>query len=153
MSTDLDILARTLYGESRGEPIEGKIAVANVILNRFRIAKALRDQKGAKGFSHIFGNGITVAGTCQRPWQFSCWNENDPNRDKILAVKGADVYFLECMVVAKAALAGLLVDNTKGSLHYHVTTMGFPGGWKKRSEDDHEPAVIIGKHSFYNTIK
>ena len=30
----VDTLARTLFGEARGEATEGKAAVANVILNR-----------------------------------------------------------------------------------------------------------------------
>jgi N-acetylmuramoyl-L-alanine amidase len=152
MSNDLDTLARTLYGEARGETIEGKVAVANVILNRTRIAARLKKERGAHNFSHLFGNG-TVAGACQRKWQFSCWNDNDPNRDKILNVKATDVHFAECIVVAKAAIAGCLVDNTKGSTHYHVSSMGFPPSWRAKGEDDHEPAVIIGKHSFYNTVK
>lgn len=33
-SQDLDYLARTIYGEARGEPYEGKVAVAAVVLNR-----------------------------------------------------------------------------------------------------------------------
>ena len=36
---DLDILARTLYGEARGEGTEGMEAVANVIMNRYRKPK------------------------------------------------------------------------------------------------------------------
>lgn len=153
MAKELDVFARTIYGEARGEDVAGKVAVANVILNRFKIAKERRSIKGPRNFSDNFGDGITVAGTCQRAWQFSCWNENDPNRDKIVNVKGSDLYFIECMLVAKAALAGLFVDNTLGSTHYYVTTTGFPGGWKKKGEDEPEPAVIIGKHSFHNNIK
>lgn len=37
-SQDRDIMARTMWGESRGEPPEGQQAVANVILNRARMA-------------------------------------------------------------------------------------------------------------------
>ncbi|MGE0190306.1 MAG: cell wall hydrolase [Dongiaceae bacterium] len=153
MSKDLDILARTIYGEARGENIEGKVAVANVILNRFRKVQAIKKERPAHQFSHLFGNGITLEATCLRPWQFSCWNNNDPNREKILAVKGTDLFFNECIAVAKVAIAGLLVDNTKGSTHYHVLSDGFPPSWKKPGEADHEPAVIIGKHAFYNTVK
>ena len=32
--TDLDLLARLVSAEARGEPLEGQIAVANVVLNR-----------------------------------------------------------------------------------------------------------------------
>ena len=33
---DLWIFAKTIWAEARGEPLEGQIAVANVILNRAR---------------------------------------------------------------------------------------------------------------------
>ena len=33
-STDLDLLARLVYGEARGEPYLGQVAVASVVLNR-----------------------------------------------------------------------------------------------------------------------
>ncbi len=151
MSYDLDILARTIYGEARGEPIDGKIAVANVVLNRTRIAQELFKERG-KVFSHLFGNG-TVAGACLRPYQFSCWNEKDPNSEKVKKIKASDLYFAECITVAKMALAGLCIDNTQGSTHYHVTSIGFPPSWKGNGEPDKEPVVIIGSHSFYNNIK
>ena len=35
--TDQDTMARTIYGEARGEGQAGMIAVANVILNRFSL--------------------------------------------------------------------------------------------------------------------
>ena len=35
---DVDLLARVVYGEARGEPYEGQVAVAAVILNRVRSA-------------------------------------------------------------------------------------------------------------------
>lgn len=38
-SSDLNLLARAVYGESRGEPYTGQVAVAAVILNRVRSSK------------------------------------------------------------------------------------------------------------------
>ena len=32
--SDIDLMAKLVYGESRGEPFEGKVAVASVVLNR-----------------------------------------------------------------------------------------------------------------------
>ncbi len=37
--SDLDLLARCVYGESRGEPYNGQVAVAAVVLNRVRSSK------------------------------------------------------------------------------------------------------------------
>jgi N-acetylmuramoyl-L-alanine amidase len=82
-------LARTLYGEARGEPTEGQIAVAWVILLSL---------EGA------------VAQVCLAPWQFSCWNQGDPNRARLLVLR-AD----QCrgqMGAASNVLAGLVADPT-----------------------------------------
>lgn len=149
MNEDLDVLARTIYGEARGEDIAGKVAVANVVMNRVKTFRSLI----ASGVRKLtFGNG-SITSACLYKYQFSCWNEKDPNREKILAVKGSDLYFAECIVVAKVAMAGLLVDNTAGSTHYHVISMGFPPSWLHPGEGPPKPAVLIGKHAFYNTVK
>ena len=64
---DRDILARTLWGEARGESLAGQIAVAWTIRNRVNDGKD----------KSWWGEGY--AGVCQKPYQFSCWNRNDPN--------------------------------------------------------------------------
>ena len=61
---DRDILARTLWGEARGEGPAGQIAVAWTIRNRVFDGKE----------KSWWGEGY--AGVCQKPWQFSCWNRN-----------------------------------------------------------------------------
>ena len=63
---DRYILARTLWGEARGESLAGQIAVAWTIRNRV-------DDGNTKSW---WGEGY--AGVCQKPYQFSCW-KNDPN--------------------------------------------------------------------------
>lgn len=40
-----DVLARTLYGEARGESVRGKEAVAAVVMNRVRRARAAGSRK------------------------------------------------------------------------------------------------------------
>ena len=57
--SDTHTVALTLYAEARGEPIEGRIAVANVIRNRVRL------QKARYGFS--------PKQVCLKAHQFSCW--------------------------------------------------------------------------------
>ncbi len=70
---EINILAKTLYGEARGEGLSGLEAVANTIINRVNTAKA-------KGGRFWWGNDIISV--CQKPYQFSCWNKKDPNRKK-----------------------------------------------------------------------
>ncbi|MDA0304928.1 MAG: cell wall hydrolase [Proteobacteria bacterium] len=133
----VDTLARTLYGEARGEPVRGKEAVAAVIMNRVRRA---RERRG-------YWWGMTAEEVCLRPWQFSCWNDNDPNRAKIEAVGKDNRNFQSCLRIARRALAGTLKDRTGGATHYHA--IGATPPWAK----DRQPSAYIGRHKFYNNVE
>lgn len=134
---EIDILARTIYGEARGESIRGKEAVASVIINRVQRAK----RRG----HYWWGN--TPYEVCKRPWQFSCWNINDPNREKILAVSANNKNFQSCLRIARRAINGTLEDPTFGATHYHVKGL-FPP-WAR----GHSPRTEIGRHQFFANIE
>src|SRR3546814_14859458 len=87
----VDLLARTIWGEARGEPVRGMEAVAAVVMNR--VARP--------GWW-----GRTVASVCTKAYQFACWNEDDPNRAKLLAVTDADPIFAIARRIARRAVAG-----------------------------------------------
>jgi N-acetylmuramoyl-L-alanine amidase len=129
---DLDILSRTIYGEARGEPAEGKAAVGRVIINRWQ---------SGKWFA-----GKTIAETCLKPWQFSCWNANDPNRAKLLAVSKDKPSMRNCIRAAEAAEKGDGPEWLVGCTHYHTAAV------KPKWADGQEPAGQIGAHLFYRNI-
>ncbi|MDY6408142.1 MAG: cell wall hydrolase [Pseudomonadota bacterium] len=81
MDSETEILAKTLYGEARGEGISGLEAVANVILNRVK---------------HPCWWGKSIQEVCLKPMQFSCWNTDDPNRKKLMEDLSADPVFNVC---------------------------------------------------------
>lgn len=132
----VDVLARTLWGEARGEPVRGIEAIAAVVLNRVRRA---RDQGGC-----WWGN--TIIEVCRKPHQFSCWNPGDPNREKLLAVRAKDPQFACCIRVARRAMAGLLDDPTGGATHYHNRSV--EPAWAR----GRFPCAEIGRHLFYQGI-
>lgn len=134
----VDVLARTLYGEARGEPVRGKEAVACVVLNRVRRAR--------RAGGHYWWGG-TVAEVCRKPWQFSCWNAADPNRARIEKVAADNKVFQTCLRVARRAVAGTLTDPTEGSTHYHAKSASPP--WAR----GRAPAAEIGNHLFYNDVE
>lgn len=139
---DIDTLARTLYGEARGEDRQGKIAVACVILNRVEKRKQC-------GWRIIDGKNVpTIAATCLKPWQFSCWNEKDPNRKKILVITTADKVFAECLNLATLAYDGKLQDITKGATHYYNPKACQPPKWAYGKK----PCAVVGQHLFFNNI-
>lgn len=127
----LDVLARTLWGEARGEGRDGMRGVASVICNRT---------------SRPGWWGRSIAEVCLKPWQFSCWLESDPNRVKLLAVDGRDRAYATALSVATDALAGILPDYTFGATHYHAVDCA-PDWARGRT-----PCVVIGRHAFYNDI-
>lgn len=133
---EVDILARTLWGEARGEGVTGMQAVAGVILNRVRIAR----ERGG------FWWGENVIQVCQKPYQFSCWNRADPNFQKLQDVDGRDLYFATALRIARRAQAGSLEDSTNGATHYHAAQVA---PYWARGET---PVAVIGRHVFYRIV-
>ena len=144
---DLDVLSRTVYGEARGEPDLGRLAVAYVPVNRALIAQAFVASHGRK--HPLYGDG-TVAGACTVPWQFSCFNPRDPNREKILALDLTSEEAAPCVSMATAALERSLTDPASGATHY-CTAMAPSDGvdWPPDWTEGHEPTAVIGGQVFY----
>jgi N-acetylmuramoyl-L-alanine amidase len=130
---EVDILARTLWGEARSEGKESMEAVASVILNRVQVARRHR--------RYWWGNTITQV--CLKPYQFSCWNKNDPNYPKLKAVTNEDMHFMTALRVARRAVLGMVVDKTGGATHYH--TIDIKPAWVRHEK----PTIRIGRHLFY----
>lgn len=125
---DADTLARTIYGEARSEPFTGQVAVATVMLNRWR---------SCKWFSRP-----TLAETCQVPGAFSAWLDNDPNRPKMLGVGLDDQWFQQAWSAGLTALVG---PAPFGADVCHYKVVGTPAVWA----DGREPVAVIGAHEFY----
>jgi len=136
----VDILARTIWGEARGEGPDGMAAVACVVMNRLAVAAA---------DSQPYWWGATVVQICQKPFQFSCWNADDPNRDKLLAVTDADPQFRQALDIATTAVTGGLPDSTNEATHYVVA--GVNPAWL-REEPPPLRTARIGKHVFYQLV-
>lgn len=134
----VDILARTIFGEARGELVRGKEAVAAVIVNRVSRAR--------RGGGHYWW-GSDIESVCLKPWQFSCWNAADPNRRKIEAVGPENRTFQSCLRVARRAVNGTLKDPTQGATHYHAHHVSPPWAQGKAA------CAEIGAHQFYNDIE
>jgi N-acetylmuramoyl-L-alanine amidase len=130
---DVDIMARTIMGEARGEPDEGKIAVGWVIANRVSAGK--------------WYSG-SVFEVCRKPYQFSCWNIGDPNLSIITKAKIGDPVFDNCLDVARKVLSQSIADPTEIATHYYANYISEPA-WAK------PPAVFtvqIGVHLFYKNV-
>ena len=130
-------LARTMWAEARGLG-ESLDAVAHVVLNRVDC-------------HNYFGN--SVVGVCTKPWQFSCWNRNDPNLPKLLKVDSRDARFAQALAIATGLLAAdpgqrVRDDPTVGATHYYAWRLVPPPKWARGLA----PCVRLGGHDFFNNV-
>lgn len=134
---DRDILARTLWGEARGESLAGQIAVAWTIRNR------VNDGKARSWWGEGYG------GVCQKPYQFSCWNRGDPNFAYLSGAKQIPFRELaQAQIAAAQVIAGKVPDPTGGATHYFATTMLKPPGWVKGAKE----TLRLGRHIFFKDV-
>lgn len=135
---EVDTLARTIWGEARGEGVSGMEAVASVIMNR------VNTDIGNDGRPDWWGEGVEAV--CLKPQQFSCWNLDDGNRKKLLQVRAdSDPWFAHAIEIAKRAIAGELPDPTSGANHYLRHELVDKRSWSKGKT----PTATIGPHVFF----
>lgn len=143
---DIEILARTIFGEARNQSVAGQIAVGFVIAHRAAIAAAYR---AAHGKSHpLFGDG-SLGSACKAPWQFSCWNKSDPTRARMIGVTLDDAAYQRAFYVALAIVCGEVSDALPKSTHYYnpAAVRGIPA-WTK----DATFLATIGAHMFFGGV-
>lgn len=129
------ILRRFLcWGEARNQPPDGRLAVVWACQNR------------------VVRHNTSCRIEALKPLQFSCFNENDPNRGQMLDAFHRDVIgWVGCDAVCALFEAALTTDPTGGATHYinratleqmgHVPDWAMPEhGWKMTAK--------IGAHEF-----
>lgn len=130
--SDVELLALLVYGEARGEIDLGKNAIARVVVNRL---------------NQWAWYGKSVKEVCLKKYQFSCFNENDPNRAKLLELAEMEqkptLYNL-CLNAAIMALNENSKDITNGATHYFNPKIVTPA-WAKNMKK----TCTIGNHEFY----
>lgn len=130
---DLEIAARTLYGEFRGEPNEAKHAGAHVLANRFKLKRG----------------GDTLAQVCLAHAQFSCWLQTDPNY-KIITGSEIENDPLYPSLLTLMGNVFYEPDPTNGATSYYALSMKTPPYWVTTPE-----AVFCGQFGnskFYKGI-
>jgi len=125
---DAYLLAWLLWGEARGEPLQAKIAVGCVVRNRVK----------NPGWW-----GKTWKEVMLKPKQFSCFNHDDPNREKIVWAILEGLVPIQELGIAIAIMYDLLPDITDGATHYH--DIGVIPYWAASMEK----TAVIGNFIFY----
>ncbi|WP_324715904.1 cell wall hydrolase [Carboxydochorda subterranea] len=128
--TDWMYMAKTVFGEARGENEETQRTVAWVIRNR------VDDPK------QRFGDSIPEV--CTRPRQFSAWNPGDPNRERLLDPMGhvtEQQAWYQCVQVAWGVLeAPSWANPIPGVYWYHDRSIA-PPPWTRNLQEVPVPGV------------
>lgn len=134
---DIDTLARTLYGEAEAGDVDDAIAIAWVVVNRCTLPN-WPDRPAA---------------VCKQPWQFSCWNADNPRLGQMMSASrgGTDRWFNECWRVAEGVAAGEYPDPTDRATHYHTTYIATPK-WARGKAPTYQTPGGRYNHLFYNNI-
>ena len=131
MMLPIMLLALMGWGEARGEPEEGKYAVAWVARNRVYARR---------------NYGKTWEKVLLRKKAFSCFNDTDINRDKLenmLFTPGLWKSMQPHFVVAFNVYFGMGTDPTNGATHYFNKRLA------PKWASDMIKTVVIGEHVFY----
>lgn len=119
VDSELSCLAGAVYFESKGEPLSGQLAVANVIINRTNSGRFPR----------------TICGVVKQPGQFSFIRGG-----AIPAIRSAAQY-RTAMAIAQVAMDKEWDNPTPGALYFHARRVS-PGWARPR-------VATIGNHIFF----
>lgn len=125
----LECLSKNIYYEAGSEPFEGKVAVAQVTLNRVESGKFPSDVCKVVYQKNVFMERVV----CQFSWYCE-------NAGKMKPVHGPN-YTESVAAAKKVLLEDFRLDGLKEALYYHADYVN--PGWKK------EKVAKIGRHIFY----
>jgi spore germination cell wall hydrolase CwlJ-like protein len=142
MISDLAIVVRTLWGEARGEPVEGQIAVVGTLIERAKIAKAYCLRHSVAQHP-LFGDG-TLASAALMPEQYSCWIQ----RERLMALDPSKSDYAELYAVAQAAVSDKIAMHAPGATHYYAPAACAEPKWVVSAQW----IADIGNHKFYRAV-
>jgi spore germination cell wall hydrolase CwlJ-like protein len=125
------IVAKTIWGEARGESADGQIGVGCVIRNRVNDPSWWGDS-----FEQV----------CLKSGQFSCWTEEKAQLEALDIRKDPD--FRQCLWVSIGVVYNFIRDLTRGADHYLAKWMiekNKAPAWATRNK----PVIQVGNHLFY----
>lgn len=127
-SSALECMARNIYFEAGVEDRKGKIAVANVTMNRVK----LKNYPGSV-CAVVYQRG---ASACAFSWTCDGKSNTPPN----------NALYRESLQIARLALSGALKDVTGEADHYHADYV------RPRWRDEEKLSARIGRHIFYKML-
>ncbi|MEF8721534.1 MAG: cell wall hydrolase [Candidatus Accumulibacter delftensis] len=133
---EIDVVARTIWGEAGELGNEAMRAVAAVIVKRQSVGKWW---------------GRSASEVCLRPYQFRCWDVSSPSIFQVRSVSADIETFRQALSIAEMALdpeRGISPDRSLGATRYHPQWVVPVPDWARGLE----PCATVGGLCFYNNI-
>jgi spore germination cell wall hydrolase CwlJ-like protein len=127
MNKELKCLSEAIYFESRGEQLEGQIAVADVIINR----------KNSRYFPNTICKVVSEGSHKRHACQFSY------NCDGKLETISDKIAYRRAVKLSAMLLRGAFGDITDGATFFHASEVN--PSWAKKFKKTKK----IGRHIFY----
>lgn len=131
---EMHCLAKNIYFEARGESLKGKIAVANVTMNRVDSTKypnticgVVYQAKYSKWWQDHNGSLVPIKNKCQFSWY--CDGKTDAlylTNSKGQVIKSNMKAWEDSLQIAKDSIRGNLSDLTLGATHYFNPELADP---------------------------
>lgn len=132
VTDEINCLALNIYFEARSEPLDGKLAVGHVVMNRAE----------AKGFPNKICDVVKQGGEDRRhKCQFSWWCDGRSDLPRNPQA------WKESQVLARLVYWGYSADPTGGALWYHADYV--KPIWRLKLSR----GPMIGRHQFYLPAK
>lgn len=145
-------LAKNIYFEARGETTQGKVGVANVVMNRVEhwhypntICGVVYQAKLSQWWLDHNGREVPVRNMCQFSWY--CDGKSDElvlTDSNGVVIKAHLEAWEESIEIAKMAITGQLFDITNGATHYYNPELANPL-WAVHYEE----TATIDSHCFH----
>jgi spore germination cell wall hydrolase CwlJ-like protein len=93
--------------------------------------------------------GEGYAGVCQKPYQFSCWNKNDPNFANLVGAKQIPSRELaQARIAADQVIDGKVPGPTVGATYYYALSIETPPAWAAKAKQ----TLRLGGHVFFRDV-
>jgi N-acetylmuramoyl-L-alanine amidase len=133
--TEEAIILMTLWAEARGEPLEGMLAVAEVIRRRTKL--------------HYNSDG-SLTDTCTRNAQFSCWNNDDEQRPMMFRLTDQEPLVMRLGEVWENSE---FTDYSNGAVLYYSPAAMKPTGSVPWWAPKCRKVAEVGPHVFYVELR
>ena len=135
MAFDREICALTIFCEASSASPQERRCIAHTIINRVRLGRY----------------GKTPAAVCLKRYQFSEWNDDQPDNANLLRgaeTPNADPVMQDCIAAIDEVRSGSLFDLTHGATHYHDKSIA-PPNWTVGAEC----SLVTDKFFFYRNVR